>query len=270
VKLVGNGHADGDVSTAMVDDIPVLWVEPASGRPRGRLALWLPPLTMTKETVLPSLRELAGNGCVAVSLDPWQHGERGSEPGEQLAARVFADFRRQMWSILGHTTLDCLRVIDWATETLGTGAEVVAGGVSMGGDIAVALAGIDARVAQVAAIVATPDWTRPGMRDLFDPSRALPQGRPDALAQWLYDHLDPMTHLDAYARGAAITFECAADDTHVPPDGALRFQRALREAHPAAAERVRVSLHPGLGHLDGARDRALAGNALAWLLDSVP
>jgi hypothetical protein len=175
--VVGNGHADGDVSTAMVDDIPVLWVEPAP-RPRGRLALWLPPLTMTKETVLPSLRELA-------------------------------------------------------------------------------------------AIVATPDWTRPGMRDLFDPSRALPQGRPDALAQWLYDHLDPMTQLDAYARGAAITFECAADDTHVPPDGALRFQRALREAHPAAAERVRVSLHPGLGHLDGARDRALAGNALAWLLDSV-
>jgi dienelactone hydrolase len=228
----------------------------------------LPPLTGTKQDSLPFLQQLAGAGFVAVSLDPWQHGQRGTESGEQLAQRVFGDFRRHMWPILGQTTLDALRVIDWATATLDSGPEVVAGGVSMGGDVAVALAGIDQRVSRVAAVVATPDWTRPGMRDLFDPSRVLPQGQADAYAQWFYDQLDPLTHLHAYAHGPAITLECGADDTHVPPDGALRFQAALREAYPAVAERVRVTLHPGVGHLDGAQHPVLAQNCLAWFLES--
>lgn len=56
----------------------------------------------------------------------------------------------------------------------------------MGGDVAVALAGIDHRVIRVAAIVATPDWTRPGMRDIRDPSRVLPQGDADHYAQWFF------------------------------------------------------------------------------------
>ena len=43
------------------------------------------------------------------------------------------------------------------------------------------------------------------------------------------------------------TFECGADDTHVPPDGALRFRDALAEAYPHAAASVRVTLHPGTG-----------------------
>jgi len=154
---------------------------------------------------------------VAVSLDPWRHGQRGTESGEQIAQRVFGNFRRHMWPILGQTTLDSLRVVDWAMADLHAGPEVVAGGVSMGGDVAVALAGIDNRITRVAAIVATPDWTRPGMTDLFDPYRVLPQGQADAYAQWFHDQLDPLTHLHAYAHGPAITFECGADDTHVPP-----------------------------------------------------
>jgi uncharacterized protein len=258
----------GQASRAVVDHVPVLWVQPAPKRPAAPLALWLPPLTGTKEDSLPFLQQLADMGFVAVSLDPWQHGQRGAEAGEQLARRVFGNFRRHMWPILGQTTLDSLRVIDWAMATLDVGTAVVAGGVSMGGDVAVALAGIDQRVSRVAAIVATPDWTRPGMRDLFEPSRVLPKGQADAYARWFYDQLDPLTHLHAYAHGPAITFECGADDTHVPPDGALRFQAALRQADPAVAERVRVTLHPGVGHLDGAQHPALAQNCLVWFLES--
>ncbi len=153
---------------------------------------------------------------MAVSLDPWRHGQRGTESGEQIARRVFGNFRRHMWPILGQTTLDS-RVVDWAMADLHAGPEVVAGGVSMGGDVAVALVGIDNRITRVAAIVATPDWTRPGMTDLFDPYRVLPQGQADAYPQWFHDQLDPLTHLHAYAHGPAITFECGADDTHVPP-----------------------------------------------------
>jgi uncharacterized protein len=218
----------GQASRAVVDHVPVLWVQPAPKRPAAPLALWLPSPTGTKEDSLPFLQQLADAGFVAVSLDPWQHGQRSAEAGEQLARRVFGNFRRHMWPILGQTTLDSLRVVDWAVATLDVGGEVVAGGVSMGGDVAVALAGIDQRVSRVAAIVATPDWTRPGMRDLFEPSRVLPEGQADAYARWFYDQLDPLTHLHAYAHGPVISFECGADDTHVPPDGALRFQAALR------------------------------------------
>jgi dienelactone hydrolase len=38
-------------------------------------------------------------------------------------------------------------------------SKMVAGGFSMGGDISIALAGIDHRVGRVAAIGSTPDWT---------------------------------------------------------------------------------------------------------------
>jgi uncharacterized protein len=176
---------------AEVDGIPVVWIQPGNQDGDARIALWLPWLTGIKETAIPFLAELAGRGFTAVSLDPWQHGERGTETAEQISSRVFGDFRRHMWPILGQTTLDALRVADWAAAEFGA-RDVAAGGVSMGGDIAVALAGIDQRISRVAAVAATPDWTRPGMRDIRDPSRVLPQGGPDAYAQWFYDHLDPL------------------------------------------------------------------------------
>ena len=163
-------YPEGEVSVGLVDHIPVVWVEPAPRRPGGPLALWLHPLSRAKGDSVPFLRELAGAGFVAVGFDAWQHGERAAESGERILERVFGGFRRHMWPILGQTTLDALRVLDWAVAELGAGPEVVAGGVSMGGDVAVALAGVDERVARVAAIVSTPDWSRPGMRGLADPS----------------------------------------------------------------------------------------------------
>jgi pimeloyl-ACP methyl ester carboxylesterase len=232
-----------------VDHIPVISV----GHDGAPLALWIPPLGMTKEDVRPVLESLAGAGFRAVSFDPWQHGARGSESADDIRARVFSDFRRHMWPMIGQTTLDCMRVIDH----FGAGP-VVAGGTSMGGDVAIALAGIDHRVTRVAAIVATPDWTRPGMRDISDPSRALAQGDADSYAQWFYDHLDPMTHAENYAHGPAILFECGADDVHVPPDGAQRFAAAL-------GEDVRVNVRAGLGHIDGASSPQLIDSCIAWL-----
>ena len=136
----------------------------------------------------------------------------------------------------------------------------------MGGDVAVALAGIDKRVARVASIISTADWKRPGMRDLADPSRVLPQGEADAYSRWFYNYLDPITHLNAYSWGPAITFECGADDVHVPADGAQRFRAALDEVCPHAAERVRVRIHPGVGHVDGARNGLLLRSCLDWFL----
>src|SRR6266508_3223777 len=191
---------------------PPIGHAPASARPQGDQRLRWPVVARADQDQGGLSRSFTAGqgGFVAVSLDPWRHGQRGTESGEQIARRVFGNFRRHMWPILGQTTLDS-RVVDWAMADLHAGPEVVAGGVSMGGDVAVALVGIDNRITRVAAIVATPDWTRPGMTDLFDPYRVLPQGQADAYPQWFHDQLDPLTHLHAYAHGPAITFECGAD-----------------------------------------------------------
>jgi dienelactone hydrolase len=249
--------------STLIDHIPVLWCAPASGTPRTKLVIWLNGLSGTKEQMLPYLQDLAAAGCTSLSFDAWQHGGRGSEAPADLATRVFGNFRRFMWPILGQTTLDTLRVIDWAIATLDVEPTIFMGGISMGGDISVAAAGIDHRIERVAAIVATPDWLRPGMQDLSRPGTLLSPGVPDAYAQYFYDQLNPLTHLDAYTHGPAITFECAANDTHVPPDGALRFQAALRDRAPTSANRIRVNLHSGAGHMD-AREPLFWQHCLAW------
>jgi dienelactone hydrolase len=249
--------------STLVDHIPVLWCAPTLPSSRTKLVIWLNGLSGTKEQMLPYLQDLAGAGYTALSFDAWQHGARGAEAPAGLATRVFGNFRHAMWPILGQTTLDTLRVIDWAVRALDVEPNIFMGGISMGGDISVAAAGIDHRIQRVAAIVATPDWLRPGMQDLFLPGTLLSPGVPDAYAQYFYDHLNPLTHLDAYAHGPAITFECAANDTHVPPDGALRFQAALREHAPASANRIRVNLVPGTGHMD-AREPPFWQHCLAW------
>jgi len=172
-----------------------------------------------------------------------------------------------MWPLLGQTTLESLRVLDWADDRFAVDGPHVAGGVSMGGDVAVALAGIDPRIRRVAAVLATPDWTRPSMRTLDKPSVLLDQGQADAYAQWFFDTLNPMTHLEAYDRDLAITFQCGGADQHVPPDDAVRFRAALLERNPNPAARVQVQVHQGVSHLDGGRDERLFAQALDWITD---
>jgi hypothetical protein len=59
----------------------------------------------------------------------------------------------------------------------------------------------------VAALVATPDWTRPGMRTIGDNPAILDQGEADSYAQWFYDAFNPMTHIQRYERSIAISFQ---------------------------------------------------------------
>ncbi len=249
-----------------MDHIPILWLEPPLGGPARQLVVALPGLSGTKESmVTPFLQDLAARGFVALSFDPWQHGERGTEDREQMSRRIFGNFRRHFWPILGNTAVDALRVIDWAVAELGVVPPVYVVGTSMGGDIAVAAAGIDHRIRRVATVVSTPDWLRPGMQDSRNPGAAASQGAPDSYSQYFYDRLNPLTHLEAYTHGPAISFVCGEQDTHVPPDGALRFQMALRKAFPAAADNVRVKLVPGKGHLDFVKPELWWAESLAWL-----
>jgi dienelactone hydrolase len=243
-----NTQQDQNGSTTWVDHIPVIWFEPQIHHPQRQLIIFLHHFNGTKESTIPFLKDLAVQGFVALSFDAWQHGERGVESQEEISKRVFGNFRHHMWTILGHTTLDTLRIIDWAVATLNVMPCIYMGGLSMGGDIAVAAAGIDHRIKRIVAVVATPDWLRPGMEDAFHPGTPIPTGKPDRYAQYFYDRLNPLTNLTSYSHNPTIDFICGEEDTHVPPDGAIRFQSVLRETYPASA--IKIHLIPRMRHMD--------------------
>ncbi|WP_135549685.1 prolyl oligopeptidase family serine peptidase [Paenibacillus cymbidii] len=236
-----------------IDGIPAIWREPSDG-PGRDLVVWLPGFSGRKEDTVAQLDAFAAAGFHALSFDPVQHGERATETREALAARVVGNIRRHFWPILALTAEEFPRVIDGARERIGFGGNVMAGGISMGGDIAAAAAGADARIAAVAACIATPDWLRPGSHE--------PPGEPDDAAQACYDRRDPLTHLTDYAGRPAICFQCGELDTQVPPDGALRFVAALRGGlYADCPERLAVVKHTGVPHRF--TDRMLQG-AIEW------
>lgn len=72
-------------------------------------------------------------------------------PPSAVGAAMLESFRRRMWPLLGQTVLECMRVLDWVDDRFDAPGPRVAGGVSMGGDVAIAFAGIDGRISRVAA-----------------------------------------------------------------------------------------------------------------------
>jgi dienelactone hydrolase len=238
----------------LIDHIPAMWIEPETGSSPRRLVVWLPGFTCSKEDMEPYLRQFAARGFFALSFDPWQHGERSKEDRESLQKRVFGNYRRHMWPIFGHTALEILRIIDWAVREMGVEKGIRVGGISMGGVAAVAAAGINPRIACVAVSGSSPDWLRNGAD--------LPPGEADAYSQYFYDRLNPLTHLDHYRHLPAMDFEFGAEDRHVPPDTALQFRDALQDAYRAHPDRLRVTLHPGLGHTT---TDAMWHNCLEWI-----
>jgi uncharacterized protein len=227
------------VLRAYVGEIPILVVAPAETQGR-HLVIWITGFSGSKESVESHLRDLAREGFVALSFDPHQHGERRIEPQPELVSRVRGNIRRYFWPILARSAEEVPALIDWAVRELGVRPEVGIGGISMGGDIAVAAAAVDHRLRAVSACVATPDWMRPGSFE--------PPGEPDAAAQADYNRRNPLTNLQAYRHRPAIAFQSGADDKQVPPDGGERFVALLRPIYDDQAERLRVNLQPATAH----------------------
>lgn len=265
-------RSENQYGSATVDGIPIRWVtrDQSTDGVARRIALWLPFLGGTKDTMLPMLERLAGAGFFAVSIDPWQHGDRSTESPTHLRDRLIGAFRRDMWPVIGQSTLDAMWVLDWITANHDvSSSSVVAGGFSMGGDISIALAGIDHRVGRVATIGSTPDWTRPGMRHLdANNSDLVDQGTPTAYGRWLYAQLNPITHPEHFAHGPAILFESGQDDTHIPVEAARRFATALTKHSPTAGENITVHVAEGLGHIESVGNLDAIDRCVHWLSTS--
>ena len=116
---------------AVVSEIPLIWEEPER-TVQKRLVIWLPGFGGTKEAVQPYLVDLAARGFVALSYDPYQHGERRIESQEELRARVVGNIRRHFWPILTRTAEEVSTVVDWALAELDIAGTVGMGGISMG------------------------------------------------------------------------------------------------------------------------------------------
>lgn len=227
------------MNKATISNIPLIWTEPQQAE--KKLVIWLPGFSGTKEAMEPYLADLAEAGFLALSFDPFQHGERRIESLNELRTRIRGNIRRYFWPILAQTAEETPVIIDWAIEHLGVQQTVGMGGISMGGDISVAATAVDSRIGVVAAGIATPDWLRPGSFE--------PPGQPDETAQACYDRRNPLTHLNDYRHCPAISFQCGAEDQQVPPDGALRFIEALKqEIFADCPERLEAVLHKDVAH----------------------
>lgn len=214
------------VNKVDVSGIPVIYIEPDAVKEK-RIALFLGGLGSTKETLVSYLKDIAKRGFIALAFDNYGHGERGVETRNEIFARVFGNMRKHGWRILGETARDAGKVIDWAIAYFKASQDVRMGGISMGGDISIALAGLDKRITKVLTIVSTPDWLRPGMHEIVRPDELMDPGKPDDISQTLYDEFNPMTHLERYVNDPKIRAILGERDNHIPPENFERFKREL-------------------------------------------
>jgi uncharacterized protein len=235
------------MQTDRVAGIPVLW-EGIKERAERKLVIWLPGFTDDKASVRENLADLAAAGYVALSFDPVDHGERSHRSARANVDPTSGRFRsvtdgklyRHFWSILAETAEEVPLIIDWAVEKLGVAPAVGIGGKSMGGDIAVTAAGLEPRLAVVAACIATADWLKPG--SIYQLSA------PNAVIQAHYERYNPLTNLARYQHCPAITFQCAAADPIVPADGAARFVQALLPSYTTCPEKLALVLEADTDH----------------------
>lgn len=224
-----------------VDGVPLCWRCPPDPK---AIAIHVPAFGQTKEQAVGVLDHLFEAGFAAIIIDAYQHGERGCEERERINRRVFSSFRRFMWTIIGMTALDLPSIAEWARSSFGSQLAVHLTGLSMGGDTVIAAAPLIDGVASINAVIATPDWMRPGMRDLTS-GECIAQGMSDARAQLLFDALNPISRWDRY-RDQPIRFVVGEIDTHVPAEAASRFAELVNRD----GGRVSIVMKAGLGHLD--------------------
>lgn len=239
------------VKKVFIEEIPVIYIEPKNIN-KNKMVLFLGGLGSTKEALISYLNDIANRGYYAFSFDNYGHGERGNESRNEIFARVFGNMRKHGWKILGYTVDDSIKVIEWVVSNFHLDEEVYMGGISMGGDIAIATAGVCKKIKRVVGIVCTPDWLRPGMHEVANSNVLMDPGIPDEVSLELYKKYNPITHLDRYIDGPKIKAIIGEQDNHIPPENIERFKRELGKLSNLDAKKIEIEYIRGQNsnHID--------------------
>lgn len=221
-----------------IDHIPVLYVQAKNELVPRRLAIFQNGLGGRKEDMISFLEDIAQKGYMAMSFDKCQHGERSSESHQEVTKRCLQNIRRYGWYILGQTVLDTFRVIDWSLNKLDILPEIYLGGISMGGDVALSVAGIHPNISKVITVGSTPDWLRPGLKNPAHSKYDIQYGKPDICTQLFYECFNPITNLSRYLKTPPISCILGENDTQIPPENSERFKSMLADLSPEAAKNI--------------------------------
>ena len=163
--------------------------------------------------------------------------------------------------------MDTCRVIDWAIENFNLNEDVVIGGLSMGGDIAITLAGIDTKIKKVAAIAASPDWNRTGMTDVMDSKKIIERGNPSYFGQWLYNKMNPMTNLKSFCRPLKLHIELGELYTHINPQWSIAFKNVLCENYSNSDSNIEIVMNEGFNHLSLIQRKSIIDKAIDFMTE---
>jgi dienelactone hydrolase len=252
-----------------VNGIPVRLLVPQPKERSGHLAIWIPRFGGDKNETAEALTTLAQAGHVAVGIDPALHGERATQSPFGLFKKVFGNFRGHMWPLMGRTALDALHVVDWAVARYKLDQSVLAGGVSMGGDIALSLAVVDRRVSHVAGIAMSADWCRPEMTEIDKPGKLLDQGTPTSEGELLCRLFNPSVNTDRLDRDLAIRFELGGRDTHIRVSSANVFRDALAGNEPGRGVNIEIVVHEKSNHAETVFSAEINRATAEWLANAV-
>lgn len=277
---------DYQVNKIWVDLIPVYYITP-EGYQDGddmKICIFLSGLSGNKESLVTTYAKyILENGYTAVFFDHYLHGERANiyDPvtsltasdeevaalKDQILTTCFKNMYRYGWEILGNTSLDTLRVLDYFYDHFPV-VESVMGGHSMGGDTSLVVAGLDDRINRILCVVTAPDWLRPGMHHLNgygDTAVPSDPGEPDGKSVWYFDSFSPSVNLTRYDDGDLdAMFVCGELDSHINPNWVYTFRENVYRLNPEAGQKLGIWTNMGAGHASPA-DEDLA-KLFAWLL----
>lgn len=269
-----------------IDLIPVYYITP-EGYKQGddmKICIFLSGLSGNKESlVMTYAKYILENGWTAVFFDHYLHGERANiydpttiltksqEEVTELRTKIlttcFKNMYRYGWEILGNTSLNTLRVLDYFYGHFPV-KESVMGGHSMGGDTSLVVAGLDRRINRILCVVTAPDWLRPGMHHLKgfgDESVPSDPGQPDAMSTWYFMNFSPSMNLSRYMEGRIeAMFACGELDTHINPNWVYTFRENVYRMNPKAGQKLGIWTNMGAGHVSPGEEDL--HKLFAWLL----
>jgi len=239
-----------NLEKTVVSGVPLLVSRPAGGGP-APLVLLSHGFSRSKEDWLEHFGQLAAMGYVAVAMDNRFHGERPGPGFSALLPEGTPDLPRMLRSML-ETADDMRLLIDHFCRDEAIDPDKIAVvGASTGGFISFAAFVNDPRITVAASIIASPLWG--DIPDLDATARA--------------DLIDEFPALNESSRNEsipprALLMQIGAEDAQCDGAQIERFCEELRELYGNQAERLRLIVHPGVGHEFTAE---MWANAVAWL-----